>query len=346
MDNFKIKNLIFSSSATVYGILNNSPLTESSPLSSINPYGSTKIIIEQLITEYSKSNKNFKAISLRYFNPIGSNVNSGLTDQPLGEPLNLMPLIIEAALGKRVLTVYGDDYDTSDGTCIRDYIHVQDLAEAHIKALRKINLIKSHVPVNIGMGKGISVLNLIKIFEEVNNIKVPYKIGKRRKGDAPITFSSNLKAKETLDWSPRYKYEDMCRHSWLSKSKMKILILLTFMALSFHFLINSNLKFLIKSKKQIQNIHKEETLRLGGIVILFWLVICYLTGLLVYFNIYYLFALLFLIPAFFEDLHFKINPKIRFSCILIACFLVILSQENLPTFNTYFFDDILNNIYF
>ena len=128
-----------------------------------------------------------------------------------------MPLIIEAALGKRVLTVYGDDYDTSDGTCIRDYIHVQDLAEAHIKALRKINLIKSHVPVNIGMGKGISVLNLIKIFEEVNNIKVPYKIGKRRKGDAPITFSSNLKAKETLDWSPRYKYEDMCRHSWLSK---------------------------------------------------------------------------------------------------------------------------------
>lgn len=217
MDKFKIKNLIFSSSATVYGILNNSPLTESSPLGSINPYGSTKIIIEQLLTDYSKSNKNFKAISLRYFNPIGSNVNSGLSDQPLGEPLNLMPLIIEAALGKRILTVYGDDYDTSDGTCIRDYIHVQDLAEAHIKALKKINSIKNHVPFNIGMGKGISVLNLIKIFEEVNDIKVPYKIGKRRKGDAPITFSSNLKAKEILDWSPRYKYEDMCRHSWLSK---------------------------------------------------------------------------------------------------------------------------------
>lgn len=118
------------------------------------------------------------------------------------------------------------------------------------------------------------------------------------------------------------------------------------MALSFHFLINSNLKFLIKSKKQIQNIHKEETLRLGGMIILFWIVICYFMGFLVNLNIQYLFALLFLIPAFFEDLHFNINPKIRFLCIIIGCFFIIIFQEKLPIFNSYYFDDILNTLYF
>lgn len=127
---------------------------------------------------------------------------------------------------------------------------------------------------------------------------------------------------------------------------MKILILLTFIALSFHFIINSNLKFLIKSKNQIQNIHEEKTLRLGGMIILFWLVISYLSGFLENFNFYYFFALLFLIPAFFEDLHIHTNPKIRFLCIIIACFFILLFEEKLPIFNTYYFDDILNNLYF
>ena len=221
MDEFKIKKLIFSSSATVYGSHQKSPLKEEYNLSSLNPYGNTKIILEELIDDYSKSNPLFRAISLRYFNPIGANFKKGLADQPLGLPSNLMPLIIKSVVEKKKLIIYGDDYDTPDGTCIRDYIHVQDLAIAHIKALKKVSSIEGHIPINIGLGKGISVLKLIKIFEKTNNVKVSYKIGGRREGDAAISYANNNKAKKILKWVSTLDYERMCYDAWQSYLKRK-----------------------------------------------------------------------------------------------------------------------------
>lgn len=221
MKEFKINKLIFSSSATVYGYNNKLPLSENSILEATNPYGSTKIMIENLIDDYSKSNKLFKSISLRYFNPIGVNLIAKLVDQPIGKPLNLMPSIIKAAQEKKHLNIFGNKYNTRDGTCIRDYIHVSDLAEAHISALNNLKNINGHLPLNVGLGKGITVLELIKIFEKVNKVKVPYKISRPRKGDIPISYSSNEKVLKFLDWIPKKSYEQMCFDAWQGRRNSK-----------------------------------------------------------------------------------------------------------------------------
>ena len=216
MGEFDINNLIFSSSATVYGNNYQSPLSEDLQLISNNPYGSTKIIIEQLISDYVKSKKKFKAISLRYFNPIGANVEANLFDKPLGKPQNLIPVITKSILQKKTLNIFGNDYKTKDGTCVRDFIHILDLASAHLLALKKVRSIKGHVSINLGLGKGISVLGIIKKFEEVNNVKIKYKFTKRRAGDVPMSYAKNKKAINVLGWKPKYDYKDMVKNAWIA----------------------------------------------------------------------------------------------------------------------------------
>ncbi len=174
-------------------------------------------MIEKLIQDYASSNKKFKSISLRYFNPIGSNVSTGLSDQPLGSTKNLIPVILNCIQNKTRLEVFGKIYKTRDGTCIRDYIHVQDVAEAHINALKFIHNIKGHIPINLGLGKGITVLEMIRIFEKVNKVKINFKYSNRRKGDADISFANNNLAKKILNWSPKYNYHDMVKDAWQSR---------------------------------------------------------------------------------------------------------------------------------
>jgi UDP-glucose 4-epimerase len=219
MKKFNIKKLIFSSSATVYGNSNKNPKNENDTLISTNPYGSTKLLIEKLIDEHAYSLKSFSCISLRYFNPIGVNLEAGLLDKPLGKPLNLMPILIDSIIKKKKMIVHGQNYNTKDGTCVRDYIHVDDLADAHLLSLKKLKVIKGHKKINIGLGKGISVLELINIFEKVNNIKVNYIFGKKRDGDAAISYADNNNSIKFLRWKPKKNYADMCYDSWMSNQK-------------------------------------------------------------------------------------------------------------------------------
>lgn len=216
MDEFNIRKLIFSSSATVYGNKHLSPLKENYSLNSTSPYASNKIIIEQMIKDYANNNPKFKAISLRYFNPLGANVEKGLAEQPLGKPQNIMPILVRSVQNNKKFQIFGDDYNTQDGTCIRDYIHVEDLAEAHLLALNKLSKIKNYEAINLGLGKGISVLEFIKLFEKTNNVSIRYTISKRRKGDVPISVADTLKSKKILQWQPRYSYASMMRDSWQS----------------------------------------------------------------------------------------------------------------------------------
>mgnify|MGYP001246630396 CR=1 FL=1 len=214
MRNFKINNIIFSSSATVYGNSNDCPLKEDMILNSVNPYGSTKICIERLVDDYCKSDSKVKAISLRYFNPLGADKKAGLLDQPKGVPQNILPILINSIKNKQAFKIFGNDYETKDGTCIRDYIHVKDLASAHLLALQSLSKIKGHVPINIGLGKGLSVLELVKLFEKANNISIKYKISKRREGDVAISYADNTKAKKILGWKPKFNHLDMLRDAW------------------------------------------------------------------------------------------------------------------------------------
>lgn len=216
MDKFKIKKLIFSSSATVYGNQHSSPLKENYNLISTNPYASSKIIIEQMIKDYANNNSKFKAIILRYFNPLGANVEKCLAEQPLGKPQNIMPILLNAAKEKKIFHIYGNDYDTHDGTCVRDYIHVEDLADAHLLALEKLSKIKNYNVFNLGLGKGISVLEFIKIFEKANKVSINYAFSQRREGDVAISFADTQKSKKILKWKPKYDYEKMMIDSWQS----------------------------------------------------------------------------------------------------------------------------------
>ena len=216
MDKYKIKKFIFSSSATVYGDQHPSPLKENLTLNGINPYASNKISIEQMIKDYAYSNSQFKAICLRYFNPLGADVKKGLTEKPLGKPQNIMPILVRAVKENKIFYIFGDDYDTPDGTCIRDYIHVQDLAEAHLIALRKLSKLKGCESINLGLGKGLSILEFIKLFNKTNRVKIRYKFSKKRKGDVAISFADTKKAKFILNWAPKLTYEDMMRDSWQS----------------------------------------------------------------------------------------------------------------------------------
>lgn len=223
MQLFNVYNLIFSSSATVYGNCKKLPLTEESPTNAINPYGRSKLMCEEILKDVANSNKKWKIALLRYFNPVGAHPSGKIGERPNGKPNNLMPYIAQVATGKRdVLYIYGNDYPTKDGTGVRDYIHVIDLALGHIAALEKLNNIENVETFNLGSGKGYSVLEVVKTFEKVNGISIPYKIVNRRKGDIAISFADTTKSNKQLDWSTKRNLEDICRDVWRWESRQLI----------------------------------------------------------------------------------------------------------------------------
>ncbi len=218
MQNHNIQNIVFSSSATVYGDPDTNPLTESSPRKqATNPYGNTKLIAEDILQDIVRSGANIKTIPLRYFNPIGAHESHLIGELPSGIPSNLVPYITQTAAGVRdELTVFGDDYDTPDGTCIRDFIHVVDLAKAHIATLEYLE--KQTTPFfdvfNVGTGKGTSVMELINTFEKINNKKVKYKIGPRRDGDIAVCWADTKKINKTMNWKSKKTIEEAMQDSW------------------------------------------------------------------------------------------------------------------------------------
>ena len=216
MEKYGCHKIVFSSSATVYGPNNPYPYQESMPaLQSASPYGWTKVMIERILTDYTAAHPDFCSILLRYFNPIGAHSSGLLGDDPNGIPNNLMPYIGRVASGKlERLTIFGDDYDTPDGTCQRDYLHVVDLAVGHLKALEYAQEHNGVDAFNLGTGSGVSVLDLVRTFEDVNHIKIPYAIGPRRNGDLPAFWADATKAKEMLHWEATHTVEDMCSSSW------------------------------------------------------------------------------------------------------------------------------------
>lgn len=216
-------NLIFSSSATVYGTPAFVPITEDCPKGiCTNPYGWTKSMIEQILLDMQNANKDWNIVILRYFNPIGAHPSGIIGENPNGVPNNLMPYITQVACGKREkLFVYGNDYDTPDGTGVRDYIHVMDLARGHVKALSAINNKCGAEIFNLGTGHGYSVLDVVKTFEKVTNIKIPYEIVARRPGDVASCYAAPEKAEKQLGWIAEYTLEDMCRDSWNYQSNNK-----------------------------------------------------------------------------------------------------------------------------
>ena len=222
MRNNGCKNIVFSSSATVYGMNNVSPLKETMKTGgTTNPYGTTKYMIEIILEDIYKSDNEWNVTLLRYFNPIGAHESGRIGENPNGIPNNLMPYITQVAIGKRpYLNVYGDDYDTPDGTGVRDYIHVVDLADGHVKAVKNILEGNKGVQVfNLGTGKGYSVLDIVKAFSKACCKELPYKIAPRRPGDLAVCYSDPTKAKEVLGWEAKRDVDDMCRDSWNWQSK-------------------------------------------------------------------------------------------------------------------------------
>ena len=216
----KVKNIVFSSSATVYGMNNISPLTEDMPTSATNPYGYTKVMMEQILNDVAFADKEWSVTNLRYFNPIGAHESGLIGEAPNGVPNNIMPYITQVAVGKlQELSIFGDDYDTPDGTGVRDYIHVVDLAKGHVLALKdNLATTGSHV-YNLGAGKGYSVLDLVKTFEKENGVTIPYTIKPRRAGDIATCYANSNKAKEVLGWTVQKTLADMVRDSWRWQSQ-------------------------------------------------------------------------------------------------------------------------------
>ncbi|NQG97660.1 UDP-glucose 4-epimerase GalE [Streptococcus suis] len=220
MAEFGVKKIVFSSSATVYGLNNPSPLVETMPTSATNPYGYTKVMLEQILRDVEVADKEWSIALLRYFNPIGAHESGLIGEDPAGIPNNLMPFVAQVAVGKREeLSVFGSDYDTVDGTGVRDYIHVIDLALGHIKALEKISTTAGVHTYNLGSGQGTSVLELVQAFEKVNGVPVPYKIVDRRPGDVATCYANADKALAELNWKTEKTIEDMCRDTWNWQSK-------------------------------------------------------------------------------------------------------------------------------
>jgi UDP-glucose 4-epimerase len=215
MQSHNVKNLVFSSSATVYGNPSKSPIPETSSLTAVNPYGRTKLMIEEILGDLYRSDPEWSISLLRYFNPVGAHKSGKIGEDPNGTPNNLMPYITQVAVGKRKeLRIFGDDYATHDGTGVRDYIHVVDLARGHLKALETISNGIGIEAYNLGTGKGSSVLDMVKAFEAVNDVSVPYKIVPRRPGDAAVCYADPSKALQKLHWKTEFALEDMCRDSW------------------------------------------------------------------------------------------------------------------------------------
>ena len=224
MKKYNCKKIVFSSSATVYGLPKTVPITEDFPLSTTNPYGTTKLFIERILQDCCAADKEFAVILLRYFNPIGAHKSGLIGEDPNGLPNNLMPFIARVADGTyKELKVFGNDYDTPDGTGVRDYIHVVDLSLGHIKAIEKIRKMDGVEIYNLGTGNGFSVLELVHTFEKVNNVKVNYQIVGRRAGDIAICYANCDKALKELGWKCERNIEDMCRDTWnfILKNKKK-----------------------------------------------------------------------------------------------------------------------------
>lgn len=218
MSNHNVKKLVFSSSATVYGVPEHMPISESAPRSTTNPYGTTKLMIEKILEDLAFSDKNWDISLLRYFNPIGADESGQIGEDPNGIPNNLMPYITQVAAGYLdELSIYGNDYDTPDGTGIRDYIHVVDLAKGHLKALEYAH--SGVEAFNLGTGKGSSVLDLITTFEIVTGIHIKRKFAKRRSGDVAECYADPTKAKKILGWHAEKSLNDMCSDAWRWQSK-------------------------------------------------------------------------------------------------------------------------------
>lgn len=214
MKKHDVKKLIFSSTATVFGNNNNSPLTEKATLAPINNYGKSKLMVEDIIASICKADKEWSSVILRYFNPVGAHPSGLMGEDPNGIPANLMPFISQVATGRlKELSIFGDDYPTRDGTGERDYIHVLDLVDAHINSLSLLNR-KGLEVINIGTGHGVTVKELVNTFSRVNEVNIPYKIVGRRLGDSAICFADPTKAKEVLGWVAKRGVEEMCRDSW------------------------------------------------------------------------------------------------------------------------------------
>ena len=219
-------NFIFSSSCTVYGQADELPITEAAPTKEAeSPYGNTKQIGEEIIRDAAKVSKKLNAIALRYFNPIGAHESAKIGELPIGTPQNLVPFITQTGIGIREqLSVFGDDYPTQDGTCIRDYIHVVDLAKAHVAALKRLiekNNSESYEVFNIGTGKGSSVLEVIHAFEEVSGQKLNYKIVDRREGDITAAYADTTKANQVLGWKSQYNLKDALLSAWNWEKKIR-----------------------------------------------------------------------------------------------------------------------------
>jgi len=216
MKRHDVKKLVFSSSATVYGMDNPAPYVEDMPLgTATNPYGTTKLVIEGVLDALSIADEGFSIAKLRYFNPIGAHESGKIGENPNGIPSNLMPYITQVAVGKReYLGVFGDDYDTHDGTGVRDYIHVVDLAIGHLKALESLEKNKGCHAYNLGTGKGYSVLDVVNAFQKISDVKIEYKIMPRRAGDIATSYADPSKAEKQLGFKVKRGIEDMCRDSW------------------------------------------------------------------------------------------------------------------------------------
>ena len=210
-----VGRLVFSSSATVYGEPQTVPIDEDAPLSSTNPYGRTKLVMEQLIGDVCAADPGLQAISLRYFNPVGAHPSGLIGEAPSGVPNNLMPYICQVAAGKRErLQIFGGDWPTVDGTGVRDYIHVMDLARAHAHALEALEEVRGHLPLNLGAGRGISVLQLLRAFEAASGRDIPYRIVDRRAGDVAEVYADPARAERLLGWRTALDVDAMCRDAW------------------------------------------------------------------------------------------------------------------------------------
>jgi len=220
MRKYGVKNFVFSSSATVYGDAKIIPITEEAPLSATNPYGRTKLMLEEILRDLYSSDNSWNIALLRYFNPVGAHESGTIGEDPCGIPNNLMPFITKVAIGElKELSVFGDDYDTPDGTGVRDYIHVVDLAKGHLKALEKLKTNSGLVTYNLGTGNGYSVLDIVKAFSEASGREIPYKITARRPGDIATCYSEPRKANEELGWTAEKGIKEMCEDSWRWQSQ-------------------------------------------------------------------------------------------------------------------------------
>jgi len=221
MKEFNVKNIVFSSSATVYGLPQYLPVDEAHPVGGCtNPYGKTKYFIEEIIRDLYESDKSWNAVILRYFNPVGSHASGKIGENPQGPPNNLMPYVAQVAVGRREqLSVFGNDWDTPDGTGVRDYIHIVDLAVGHVKAVQKIETKCGCVVYNLGTGTGYSVLEMVKAFEKASGKPVPYKIAPRRPGDIGTVYAKPDNALEGLGWKAERGLQEMCEDLWRFQSQ-------------------------------------------------------------------------------------------------------------------------------